>query len=98
MFPFYIPGVGWVFQPAVPVSPGCVYAPVDQPKMFGFRLAAAGALALLFLLWLSLNHPVEVIGAILAAVALEAVLRLAHDISHRLLRRRNEKKGGWVWS
>ncbi|MCX5395385.1 hypothetical protein [Streptomyces sp. NBC_00094] len=98
MFPFYVLGVGWVFQPVVPISPGCVYAPVEQPKTFGFRLATIGSLALLVLVWLSLTHPVEVIGAILAAVALEAVLRLGHGISRTLRRRRNAKKGGWPWA
>ncbi|MFC9595743.1 hypothetical protein ACFTUC_38850 [Streptomyces sp. NPDC056944] len=95
MFPLYAPGVGWVFQPALPVSPGCVYAPVEQPKAFGFRLATLGGLALLALVWLSFTHPVEVIGAILAAVSLEAVLRLGHDVSRTLRHWRKAKKGGW---
>ncbi|MCX4871072.1 MULTISPECIES: hypothetical protein [unclassified Streptomyces] len=93
MFPIFIPGAGWVFQPVVPISPGCVYAPVEQPKRFGFRQAALGVLASLVLLWLSLTHPVEVIGAIAAAVALDALVRLVREAPRTLRRRRIAKTG-----
>ncbi|MFC8511100.1 hypothetical protein ACFU3J_16165 [Streptomyces sp. NPDC057411] len=94
MFPIFVPGVGWVFQPVVPLSPGCVYAPVEQPKTFGFRSAAIGILATLVLLWQSFTHPVEVIGAIAAAICLDVLVRLA-----RTLRRPPVLKGGagWPW-
>ncbi|MFD9033282.1 hypothetical protein ACFVZW_19335 [Streptomyces sp. NPDC059567] len=97
MFPIFVPGVGWVFQPVVPVSPGCVYAPVEQPKTFGFRQAAIGVLSVLVLLWLWPTHPVEVIGAVAAAAAVEALARLADNLAHRM-RRRRIQKGGWLWA
>ncbi|MGW1513505.1 hypothetical protein [Streptomyces sp. NPDC002394] len=74
-----------------------MYAPVEQPKTFGFRQAALVALSTLVLLWLSITHPVEVIGAIAAAVALDALVRLAHSFSQTLRRQRLLKGGaGWL--
>ncbi|MFG3545356.1 hypothetical protein [Streptomyces clavifer] len=98
MLPIFIPGIGWVLQPVLPISPGCVYAPVEQPKRFGFRQATIGVLASLVLLWQFLTHPVEVIGAIAAAVALDALVRLIREAPRALSRRRIAKKWGRPWS
>ncbi|MFC9007183.1 hypothetical protein [Streptomyces microflavus] len=97
MVPVFIPGVGWVFQPLLPISHGCVYAPTEQPKRFGFRQFAIGVLSSLVLLWLALTHPVEVIGAIAAAVALDALFRLVHEVPRALLRRCVTRKAGSLW-
>ncbi|MFD3572233.1 hypothetical protein [Streptomyces sp. NPDC058667] len=95
MIPIYIRGLGWVFKPLTPVTPGCVYpsSPTPRPGSFGFGKAALAALAVLVLGYLSIAHPVEVIGAIAAAIAIEA---LADDLTHAL-RRRHAKKGGQPW-
>ncbi|MFD9051751.1 hypothetical protein [Streptomyces zaomyceticus] len=93
MIPLYIPGYGWVFQPLVPITPGCVH-PTPRPRSFGFGKAALAALAALVLGYLSIAHPIEVIGAIAAAIAIEA---LADDLKRALRRWRTATKGGQPW-
>ncbi|MFE3126310.1 hypothetical protein ACFXHD_23140 [Streptomyces hydrogenans] len=97
MLPIYIPGYGWVFQPLVPLTPGCVYptGTSQKPGSFGFGKVTVAILAALLLGYLSVAHPIEVIGAIAAAIAIEA---LADDLVHALRRRRVVKKGGWPWN
>jgi hypothetical protein len=75
------------------MSPGCVYPtnPATRTGSFGFGKAALAVLAALVLGYLSVAHPIEVIGAIAAAIAIEA---LADDLTHVLRRRRIAKKGG----
>ncbi|MEV0874804.1 hypothetical protein AB0K64_34180 [Streptomyces sp. NPDC053741] len=60
--------------------------------------AAIGVLASLVLLWLFLTHPAEVIGAIAAAVALDALVRLIREAPRALSRRRIAKKWGLPWA
>ncbi|WP_147964190.1 hypothetical protein OG265_36785 (plasmid) [Streptomyces sp. NBC_01208] len=91
MFPIFIAGVGWVFQPAFRFDPGCVYSP-GQPKRFGFGRSAAGVLSALLLLWLCLDHPVEVIAAVGAALAVEVLTRLFKAAS-----RSYRRGGGHGW-
>ncbi|MEU2543842.1 hypothetical protein ABZ618_00050 [Streptomyces roseolus] len=97
MIPIYIPGYGWVLQPLVPATPGCVYptSASPRPSSFGFGKVALAILATLVLGYLSVAHPIEVIGAIAAAIAIEA---LADDLTHALHRWRAAMKGGWPWS
>ncbi|MFE6189269.1 hypothetical protein ACFQ6U_33080 [Streptomyces sp. NPDC056465] len=87
MIPIFIAGVGWVFQPAFQFDPGCVYSP-GRPKRFGFGRSAAGALSVLVLLWLCLDHPVEVIAAFGAALSVEVLTHLFKFAS------RNFRRGG----
>ncbi|MEV7060833.1 hypothetical protein AB0N95_35935 [Streptomyces microflavus] len=91
MIPIFIAGVGWVFQPAFQFNPGCVYAP-GRPKRFGFGRPAAGALSVFLLLWLCLDHPVEVVAAVGAALAIEVLARLL-----KVIFRSFRRGGGRGW-
>ncbi|MFJ6798088.1 hypothetical protein [Streptomyces sp. NPDC091268] len=71
----YVPGRGWLLQPAAPSpSPGCVITPgtLRTPRAFGFSgtaaTAAGAVLAALTLLWMcTAGHAIEVIAAVVAA-------------------------------
>ncbi|MFD3700097.1 hypothetical protein ACFWUZ_28910 [Streptomyces sp. NPDC058646] len=67
----YVPGSGWVLQPAAPALPGCVITP-RVPRGFGFTRVArwtAVVATALGLAWLwEAGHATEVAGAVLAAV------------------------------
>ncbi|MFJ9149140.1 hypothetical protein ACIRP7_13925 [Streptomyces sp. NPDC102270] len=84
----YVPGVGWVFQLLYPLASGCVYAPGESRKTFGFGRTPVAGLSALVLLWLWLDHPAEVVAAVVAAAAVEALVGLNEDLRRALSRRR----------
>ncbi|MFI7876014.1 hypothetical protein [Streptomyces salinarius] len=97
MFPIFVPGVGWIFQPAFPAASGCVYTPV-KPKSFGLRSTVFGAASFVALLWLWLaGHPVEVMGAVVAAVAVEALVRISERLTQGFHGRRILIGGRTTW-
>ncbi|GAA2704805.1 hypothetical protein GCM10010310_79170 [Streptomyces violaceolatus] len=96
MFPIYIPGVGWVFQPVLPLATGCVYTP-SQPKRFGFRRLSVGVLSAVVLIWLWTDHPVEVVAAVIAAAAVETLVSLSERLSRLPHGRQFFGGGGIEW-
>ncbi|KOV67983.1 hypothetical protein ADL01_23555 [Streptomyces sp. NRRL WC-3618] len=105
----FVPGTGWVLQP-VPVSPGCVVGPdVPQRFGFRrtlhwvrrlLRTAGAfhtGAAVLtaggLVWMWLA-GHEVEVLGAVLAGIAVGAFLSAYEDLKRAVRRRRARRLFG----
>ncbi|WP_410540583.1 hypothetical protein [Streptomyces sp. KL2] len=53
----YVPGSGWKLQPFFPAASGCVIPSSAPRQLFGFRglQVAAGLLALLGLVWLTVR-------------------------------------------
>jgi hypothetical protein len=93
VYPIYLPGFGWIFQPAYPTPSGCVYVPREPRKSFGFRRIPVAGLSVLVLLWIWLDHPVEVVAAVVAAAAVEILAHLNEDL-HRALSARRDRRGG----
>ncbi|WP_405533701.1 hypothetical protein OG592_42805 (plasmid) [Streptomyces avidinii] len=87
MFWLPAPGGGWVLQPTTPVLQGCVIT-AGTPRGFGFTnsvRAFTAAAAVLALLWLyAFGHAIEVIGAVLAAVLIEATTKPIKKTVHTL--------------
>lgn len=97
MFPYFVPGIGWIVQPSVPAASGCVYTPV-KPKSFGIRSTIFGTASFVALLWLWLaGHPVEVMGAVVAVVAVETLVRISERLTQGLRGRPVITGGGTAW-
>ncbi|MCX4960029.1 hypothetical protein [Streptomyces virginiae] len=75
MFWLPAPGGGWVLQPSAPVLQGCVITS-GATRGFGFTRSAhliPLAVVVIALMWLcAYGHVIEVVGAVLAAVLIEA--------------------------
>lgn len=85
-------GGGWVLQPTVPALQGCVIT-AGTPRGFGFTnsvRAVIAVISVLAMVWLcAYGHTIEVVGAVLAAVLIEATtdpLKQAVHILRKALR------------
>lgn len=105
----FMPGIGWVLQPA-PASPGCVVTP-EISQGFGFRRAlywlrevlrttgilrtAGAALTAAGLTWQWMaGHEVEVVGAVLAAILVAGADAAYKDLKSAARQRRARRLTG----
>ncbi|MER6314457.1 hypothetical protein ABT237_11890 [Streptomyces sp. NPDC001581] len=87
MFWLPAPGGGWVLQPPDPVLQGCVIT-TSTTRGFGFARSARViplAVVVIALMWLcAYGHVIEVVGAVLAAVLIEATSNPTKQIAYTL--------------